>query len=170
KLYLGKVWNAQPWFFGIEGYAPLSEIETKLFGADLGRLSWSTTASSLSRHNLLNHNEFINYCEGQDPKTDPEIHARIQRALRSTESQEKIFTLVDTYTMTATLFAAVKPPVAVLACGEEGGMQRALLCSYDWTNNTMYRETVLRIETPAYWRMSPIRRVRLGLQTRAKVG
>ncbi|KAI4227053.1 MAG: hypothetical protein LQ349_006783 [Xanthoria aureola] len=170
KIYLGKVWNAQPWFFGIEGYAPLSEIETKLFGADLGRLSWSTTASSLSRHNLLNHNEFINYCEGQDPKTDPEIHARIQRALRSTESQEKIFTLVDTYTMTATLFAAVKPPVAVLACGEEGGMQRALLCSYDWTNNTMYRETVLRIETPAYWRMSPIRRVRLGLQTRAKMG
>ena len=170
KLYLGKVWNAQPWFFGIEGYASLSEIETKLFGADLGRLSWSTTASSLSRHNVLNHKDFVNYCEGQDPQTDPEIHARIQRALRSTESQEKIFTLVDTYTMTATLFAAVKPPVAVLACGEEGGMQRALLCSYDWTNNTMYRETVLRIETPAYWRMSPIRRVRLGLQTRAKMG
>ena len=170
KLYLGKVWNAQPWFFGIEGYAPLSEIETKLFGADLSRLSWSTTASSLSRHNVLNHKDFVNYCEGQDPQTDSEIHARIQRALRSTESQEKIFTLVDTYTMTATLFAAVKPPVAVLACGEEGGMQRALLCSYDWTNNTMYRETVLRIETPAYWRMSPIRRVRLGLQTRAKMG
>lgn len=170
KLYFGKVWNAQPWFFGIEGYAPLHEIEKKLFGADLGRLSWSTTSSSLSRHNLLNHKDFVNYCEGQDPKTDTEVNARIQRALRSTESQEKIFTLVDTYTMTVTLFAAVKPPVAVLACGEEGGMQRALLCSYDWTNNTMYRETVLRMETPAYWRMSPIRRVRLGLKTRAKTG
>ncbi|KAI4107034.1 MAG: hypothetical protein LQ339_002730 [Xanthoria mediterranea] len=170
KLYLGKVWNAQPWFFGIEGYASLSEIETKLFGADLGRLSWSMTASSLSRHDLLAHKDFVNYCEGQDPQTDTEIQARIQRALHSTESQEKIFTLVDTYTMTVTLFAAVKPPVAVLACGEEGGMQRALLCSYDWTNNTMYRETVLRMETPAYWRMSPIRRVRLGLQTRAKMG
>ncbi|KAL8958452.1 MAG: hypothetical protein Q9193_004495 [Seirophora villosa] len=168
KLYLGKVWNAQPWFFGVEGYMPLHEIEKKLFGADLKRLSWSTTTSSLSRHNLLNHGNFANYCEGQDPKSDTEISARVQKALRSTGSQEKIFTLVDTYTMTVTLFAAVKPPVAVLACGEEGGMQRALLCSYDWTNNTMYRETVLRIETPAYWRMSPIRRVRLGLQTRAK--
>ncbi|KAI4111505.1 MAG: hypothetical protein LQ345_006766 [Seirophora villosa] len=168
KLYLGKVWNAQPWFFGVEGYMPLHEIEKKLFGADLKRLSWSTTTSSLSRHNLLKHGNFANYCEGQDPTSNKEISARVQKALRSTGSQEKIFTLVDTYTMTVTLFAAVKPPVALLACGEEGGMQRALLCSYDWTNNTMYRETVLRIETPAYWRMSPIRRVRLGLQTRAK--
>ncbi|KAL8838467.1 MAG: hypothetical protein Q9176_005019 [Flavoplaca citrina] len=170
KLYLGKVWNAQPWFFGIEGYIPIDEIEKKLFGAKSGRLSWSTTTSSLSRHDHLNHKDLVNYCEGQDPKIDPEVNARIQKALSSTNSEEKIFTLVDTYTMTVTLFAAVKPPAAVLACGEEGGMQRALLCSYDWTNNTMYRETVLRMETPAYWRMSPIRRVRLGLQTRARMG
>ncbi|KAL8650078.1 MAG: hypothetical protein Q9226_005296 [Calogaya cf. arnoldii] len=169
-LYLGKVWSAQPWFFGLEGYMPLHEIEKNLFGVDLGRLSWSTTSSSLSRHDVLNHKDFANYCEGQDPKSDPEINARIQKALRSTDTQEKIFTLVDTYTMTVTLFAAVKPPVAILACGEEGGMQRALLCSYDWTDNTMYRETVVRVETPVYWRMSPIRRVRLGLQTRAKMG
>ncbi|KAL8852011.1 MAG: hypothetical protein Q9221_003116 [Calogaya cf. arnoldii] len=54
-LYLGKVWDAQPWFFGLEGYMPLHEIEKYLFGADLGRLSWSTTSSSLSRHDLLNH-------------------------------------------------------------------------------------------------------------------
>ncbi|KAL8648667.1 MAG: hypothetical protein Q9210_004848 [Variospora velana] len=172
KIYLGKVWGAQPWFFGIEGYMPLHEIEKKLFGADLKRLSWSTTASSLSRHNLLNHKDFVNDCEGQDPtQVDTGIGARVQNAARrSTASQEKIFTLVDSYTMTVTLFAAVKPPVAVLACGEEGGMQRALLCSYDWTNNTMYRETVLRMETPAFWRMSPIGRVRLGLQTRGKMG
>ncbi|KAL8668453.1 MAG: hypothetical protein Q9168_006915 [Polycauliona sp. 1 TL-2023] len=170
QVYLGKVWSAQPWFFGIEGYMPLPEIEKRLFGVDLGRLSWSTTASPLSRHHLPSLHHLPNYCEGLDPSTDPEVAARIQAALRSTESQEKVFTLVDTYTMTVTLFSAVKPPVAVLACGEEGGMQRALLCSYDWTDNTMYRETVVRMETPAYWRMSPIRRVRLGLQTRGRRG
>ena len=169
KLYFGKVWDAQPWVFGIEGYVPIHEIEKRLFGVESGRLSWSTTTSSLSRHNILNHKDLVNYCEGQDPKPDPEVNARIQKALSSTDSQEKIFTLVDRYTMTVTMFAAVKPPVAVLACGEEGGMQRALLCSYDWTNTTMYRETVLRMETPAYWRMSPIRRVRLGLQTRGRM-
>ncbi|KAL9580279.1 MAG: hypothetical protein Q9212_004594 [Teloschistes hypoglaucus] len=169
RSYLGKVWSAQPYFFGIEGYVPLHTIEKKLFGANLDRLSWSPTASPLSKHNLSNRAHFENYCEGQDPKSDPGVNARIQKALQSTASQEKIFTLVDTYTMTVTLFAAVRPPVAVLACGEEGGMQRALLCSYDWTNNTLYRESVLRIETPAYWKMSPIRRVRLSLQTRPKV-
>ncbi|KAL8924255.1 MAG: hypothetical protein Q9172_002768 [Xanthocarpia lactea] len=169
--YLGKVWGSQPWFFGIEGYMPLHEVEKHLFGVDLHRLSWSTTASSLSKHDYFKlDNELTNYYEGQDPRSNPEVDARIKKALRSTGTQERIFTLVDTYTMTVTLFAAVKPPVAVLVCGEEGGMQRALLCSYDWTDNTLYRETVLRMETHAYWKMSPIRRVRLGLQTRAKKG
>ena len=49
--------------------------------------------------------------------------------------------------MTVTLFEAVPPPVTVVSCGEEGGMQQALLCSQDWTTGTLYRETVLRMET-----------------------
>ena len=32
-----------------------------------------------------------------------------------------------------------------LLCGSEGGMQRAVMCSYDWTTSTLYRETVLRM-------------------------
>ena len=168
-LYLGKVWSAEPWFFGIEGYMSLPEIERCLFGADLGRLSWSATGSSLSRHKVENSQDFENYCQGQDPSTYPDINARIEKARESTDSEEKIFTLVDTSTMTVTLFSAVKPPVAVLICGEEGGMQRALLCSYEWTNNTFYRETVLRMETRVFWKMSPIARVRLGLQTRSRL-
>ncbi len=168
-LYLGKVWSAEPWFFGIEGYMSLPELERCLFGADLGRLSWSATGSSLSRHKVENSQDFENYCQGQDPSTYPDINARIEKARESTGSEEKIFTLVDTSTMTVTLFSAVKPPVAVLICGEEGGMQRALLCSYEWTNNTFYRETVLRMETRVFWKMSPIARVRLGLQTRSRL-
>ena len=168
-LYLGKVWSAEPWFFGIEGYMSLPELERCLFGADLGRLSWSATGSSLSRHKLESSQEFENYCQGQDPSAYPDISARIKKARQSTISEEKIFTLVDTSTMTVTLFSAVKPPVAVLICGEEGGMQRALLCSYEWTNNTFYRETVLRMETRVFWKTSPIARVRLGLQPRSRL-
>lgn len=168
-LYLGKVWGAQPWFFGVEGYMSLPELERHLFGADLGRLSWSTTGSSLSRHDVLKSQVYENFCEGQDPASCEDIRARIERGLDSQVGEEKVFTLVDTYTMTVTLFSAIKPPVAVLMCGEEGGMQRALLCSYEWTNNTLYRETVLRMETRAYWRTSPVGRVRLGLQTRRKL-
>ena len=150
-LYVGKIWDAQPWFFGIEGYMPIEVIEKKLFGLNEKRLSWSTASSPLSRHGVLASRIHNNVCEGKDPTTDPDIRARINKYKThpGTSGEEKIFTLVDTYTMTVTLFSAVKPPVAVLVCGE-GGMQRALLCSYEWTNGTFYKETVLRMETRAF--------------------
>lgn len=167
SLYLGKVWSAQPWFFGVEGYMSLPDLERHVFGSNLGRLSWSATGSSLSRHKM--EEKYKDFCEGQDPSQYPEINDRIQKALTSSNDEEKIFMLVDTFRMTVTLFSAIKPPVAVVMCGEEGGMQRALLCSYEWTNNTLYRETVLRMETPTYWRMGTIGRIRLSLQTRRKL-
>ncbi|TKA39317.1 hypothetical protein B0A49_13289, partial [Cryomyces minteri] len=75
-----------------------------------------------------------------------------------------IFTLVDTNTMEVTLFRAVRPPVAFLLCGHEGGMQRAVGVSYDWTTGTCYRETVLRMETPVLEKMDRVSRLRLGLK------
>lgn len=76
----------------------------------------------------------------------------------------QIFTLVDTNTMTVTLFSAARPPIALLLCGREGGMQRAVGCSYDWTTQTLYRETVLRMETPVRGKVAPVPRVKLGLR------
>jgi len=61
-------------------------------------------------------------------------------------------------------FRAAQPPVVALLCGSEGGMQRAVLCSYDWTTQTFYRETVLRMETRMLDRMPRIGRVRFGLK------
>ena len=66
--------------------------------------------------------------------------------------------------MTVTLFTAVRPPVAFLIAGSEGGMQRAIGCSYDWTTATLYRETVLRLETPALELMSRVSRVKIGFK------
>ncbi|KAL8832585.1 MAG: hypothetical protein Q9170_004829 [Blastenia crenularia] len=96
-LYLGKVWSAQPWFFGIEGYMSLSAIEEHIFGADLGRLTWSTTSSSLSRHSYLNEQNYEDFCEGKDPSTYPDVAARIQQAAQGGDEKqrEKIFTLGD---------------------------------------------------------------------------
>lgn len=159
QLYAGKIWGTQPWFFGFEGYMSLPTIERHIFGADMGRLSWSTNGSPLSRHRATAYDE----CEGLDPTTDRDTAARVQRAIHSRMGEEKIFTLVDTYTMTVTMFAAVRPPVAVVLCGQEGGMQRALLCSYDHKTQTLYRETVLRMETPVLEAMSRLGRFRFGL-------
>jgi hypothetical protein len=62
------------------------------------------------------------------------------------------------------MFEAERPPVVALLCGSEGGMQRAVMCSYDWTTQTLYRETVLRMETKVLEKMSRVGRVRFGLK------
>jgi hypothetical protein len=48
--------------------------------------------------------------------------------------------------------------------GAEGGMQRAIGVSLDAATGIMYRETVVRLETPLLDQMCRIPRVRLGLR------
>jgi hypothetical protein len=159
-VYTGKLWGSQPWFQGFEGYMDLATIESHIFGAYMGRLKWSTSGSSISRHEM---NEF-GECVGVDPMTREDVRAMVDRAKVGGFGEMKVFTLVDTYTLTVTMFTAVRPPVAVLLCGHEGGMQRAVMCSYDWAAQTLYRETVLRMETPVLERMFRVHRFRFGLQ------
>jgi hypothetical protein len=52
--------------------------------------------------------------------------------------------------MTVTVFAAERPPSVALFCGKEGGMLRAVLCSYERSTNTLKKECVLRMETPMW--------------------
>ena len=70
--------------------------------------------------------------------------------------------------MTVTLFQATRPPVCFLLLGSEGGMQRAVGCSYDWTTGTLYRETVLRMETSCKDKMDLVSRARIGLEKKIK--
>jgi hypothetical protein len=109
-IYMGKPWGTQPWFFGFEGYLDIGTIETKIFGVDLGRLTWSSFGSELSRYDKTDDHE----CVGIDPMEDLNVRNLVQRASNAQYGEPKVFTLVDTYTMTVTLFKAVRPPVAVL--------------------------------------------------------
>jgi hypothetical protein len=77
---------------------------------------------------------------------------------------QQVFTLVDTLSMTATLFRAIRPPTALIIGGSEGGMKRALACSYDITTGTLYRETVLRLPSQSVGKMHDLPRIRLGLK------
>jgi hypothetical protein len=43
KLYLGKFWDQQCWFFGFEGYMDLDTIECQIFGGRLGRMKWTVS-------------------------------------------------------------------------------------------------------------------------------
>lgn len=92
KLYLGKFWDQQCWLFGFEGYMPIETIESQIFGARLGRLRWTPYASPLSRHHRNQHNE----CVADDPTTDPEIRALVERSKHARPGEPRLFTLVDT--------------------------------------------------------------------------
>jgi hypothetical protein len=158
--YSGKLWNSQPWLFCFEGYMDIETIEEHIFGFAQSRLVWSPFASPLSVHRKNQYDE----CVGLDPISEPAIRERLQAARNAKYGDMRIFTLVDTNTMTVCLFEAKVPPVACLICGAEGGMQRAVLCSYDWTSQTLYRETVLRMETVVLEKMSRIGRFRFGMK------
>lgn len=178
-LFRGKLWDPQPWLFAFEGYLPIEDIEKQIFGARLNRLEWAPYSSPLSRHSRNEYGE----CCGRDPTTDSNIKAFVERAKKSRYGEQKvsysiivrnksvvdaflqIFTLVDTNTMTVTLFSAVNPPIGFLVVGSEGGMQRAVGVSLDWTTGTLYRETVLRMETPVLSRMDRVPRVKIGLRS-----
>lgn len=101
------------------------------------------------------------------PPTVPCTHVRYSSAETKSKSQYggmKLFILIDTFSMTATLFEARHPPVALIIGGSEGGMKRALACSYDVTTGTLYRETVLRVPSQIIDKMHSLQRVRLGLK------
>jgi hypothetical protein len=157
--YGGKIWRAQPWLFGFEGHLPIDRIESMIFGTYEGRLTWSPAGGPFSLHELGE--------DGRRKGTDPALVDEYRQAIdaaKSGQSEEKIFTLVDTNTMTATLFAAKTPPIVALICGQEGGMLRAALCGYDWTTQTLYRETVVRMESDIRDKMFRIGRVKFGFR------
>jgi hypothetical protein len=201
KIYLGKFWSTQAWFFGIEGDVDLRDVERELFGFSQNRLKWSPNGSLLSNHHM---NEETKECEGDTPdKTNtkdilgkvfskltgaaeapasyvevssptvmetaesdgvssepPPVEKTMNQVTTTPGRKQRRFTLIDTYTMTATPFYAYHPPTSVLICGQEGGMQRAVLCSYDWKAQTYCRETVVRMKTMVLERMFRVDRFR----------
>lgn len=160
NIYGGKFWSTQALFIGMEGIpASLGSVERHLFGFDHGRLKWSVAGSPLSRHALSPAGECVAL-----PPSPPTRRAAAERAR---DGGERAFTVVDTYTMVATAFWAARPPTAVMVCGREGGMQRAVLCSYDWRRATFAREAVIRLHTTVLDRMFRMSRFRFALRRRA---
>ncbi|KAK8029308.1 hypothetical protein PG991_006364 [Apiospora marii] len=158
KLYIGKFWDTQASFVGMEGVpSDLGMVEEYLFGCNRGRLEWSVAGSTLSRHK---------------ESTGAEKGACIGLPPRPSYNMDKggntlhTFTIVDTFSMTAMAFQAARPPTAVIVCGQEGGMQRAALCSYDWKRNTFSREQVIRLKTAVLDRMSRMDRFRFSFKRR----
>lgn len=160
-MVCGKVRKADPALFGFEGYLPIDEVERRVFGGASGQLQWSPWATPLSRHKRGNYDD----CIGIDPvQNDKEVAQMVQDSKKAEYGEQRIFTLVDTGTLTVTLFRAARPPIGLLVCGTEGGMQRVLGVSYDWKSRTCFRETVFRMPTSMLNHMLRVPKVKLGLK------
>ncbi|GAW12858.1 hypothetical protein ANO14919_022290 [Xylariales sp. No.14919] len=161
NIYQGKFWSTQAHFLGLEGIPKdIGEIERLLFGFNHGRLKWSIAGSPLSRNGRSADGERV----GHPPLTPDYLDkSTYDKTEEKNQERETFFTLIDTYAMTATAFRATRPPTTVIICGHEGGMQRAILCSYDWREGTFVREAVIRVKTLVLDRMFRVDRFRFAL-------
>ena len=76
----------------------------------------------------------------------------------------RLFTLVDTGNLTVSIFEAVAPPTVALICGREGGMLRTVLCSWDFVNDCLYKESVMRMSSEMYDRATAKSWLKLSLR------
>lgn len=129
---------------GIEGFVGAGQVERYLYGYNFGRLT-QTSNTPLYRD-----------ADGQPLCEGPQ-----QGGLA--------FTLVDTHSLTVSHFRAFRAPVAMFVCGQEGGMQRALLCSYNAETDTYCRETVLKVRNKVLEQMRRADKFRFALEFPGKV-
>jgi hypothetical protein len=160
NMYRGKFWATQAHLLGLEGVADIVWLEQQLFGICQGRLKWAANGSTQSRHHPKTDAEHLSdECEAMQPSED----AMPVDSNRDDLPPDHLFTLVDTYSMTAMVIRAVHPPSVALVCGQEGGMQRVLLCSYDYRTQTFHRETVVRMPTKVLDRMDRVNKFRFSM-------
>lgn len=139
----GRVTESAPWLVGLEGVLPIAELERTIFGNCIDRLSYEPSSTP--------------YCEREPDERlgkEPRWIAKCLNKEKTKEDQppalparHRFFTLVDTGALTVSVFSAVRPPSVALICGREGGMLRTVLCHYEMSNNCLYRETVMRMES-----------------------
>lgn len=147
QLFGGTVLKSSPCLVGFEGVMPIARLEKIVFGNSTGRLSYAPSATPFSRDN-----RDLQERRGTEPIwiQDPDSIAHL---LPSPIHQ--LFTLVDTGELTVSIFSAERPPAVALLCGREGGMLRAVLCSWRFENDCLYKETVVRIPSRVYEAAEP---------------
>jgi hypothetical protein len=120
---------------------PISELEKTVFGNNNGRLSYSPSSTPFAYH-YRDPSERV----GLEPSW---ISSRNPSDIKAIETQlpknHHLFTLVDIGSLSVSVFSAERPPTVALICGREGGMLRAVLCSWRSKNDSLYKESVVRM-------------------------
>ncbi|KAH9905965.1 hypothetical protein F4778DRAFT_686977 [Xylariomycetidae sp. FL2044] len=140
RLFGGQVLQSTSNLVGFEGVMPLDQLERLVFGNNSGRLNYepsSTPICALWRDPELR--------VGREPDWVASGGAGV-----ALPEGHRLFTLVDTGTLTVSIFSAERPPTVALLCGREGGMLRAVLCSWQFENDCLYKETVIRMSSSVW--------------------
>ncbi|KAH8199401.1 hypothetical protein TruAng_006445 [Truncatella angustata] len=148
RLYGGQVLQSASNLVAFEGVMPIAKLERLIFGNDNSRLSYEASSTPFSehfRHPSRRVGFEPNWIRNETPElTKPNL-----------PKGHKLFTLVDTGELTVSIFSAERPPTVALLCGREGGMLRAVLCSWQFENDCLYKETVVRMPTNVWESATP---------------
>ncbi|WYZ34201.1 hypothetical protein EsH8_I_000477 [Colletotrichum jinshuiense] len=136
---------------GIEGIVDAASVEKHLWGFSHGTLTDATP-------------QFYRDAQDLGPSSTSSSPSPSQSG-----QEHHSFTLVDTHMMTVRHFRCSIPPVAMFVCGSEDGMQRTLLCSYDWRTETFHRQSVLREKNRSLDQMHRLNKVRFSLASHPDV-
>ncbi|KAI0151780.1 hypothetical protein GGR57DRAFT_492801 [Xylariaceae sp. FL1272] len=136
RLYGGQVLQSASNLVGFEGVMPLAKLERLMFGNANGRLNYEASSTPICaqyRHHTLRVGNEPDWVTNNQPERCP------------LPEGHRLFTLVDTGTLTVNIFSAERPPTVAVLTGREGGMLRAVLCSWQFENDCLYKETVIRM-------------------------
>ncbi|KAI0964796.1 hypothetical protein F4678DRAFT_454804 [Xylaria arbuscula] len=138
SLYGGQVLYSATNLVGFEGVMPIDKLERLVFGNSDARLTYEASSTPIGT-NWRDHDRRV----GKEPDWVKEGRPEDCRIPEG----HRLFTLVDTGSLTVSIFSAERPPTVALLCGHEGGMLRAVLCSWQFENNCLFKETVIRMPT-----------------------
>ena len=119
---------------------PKERLEKMIFGDFQGRVTYEPSSTPFG----FDHRD-PKLRLGREPAWIRE--SRPEDASPPLLKDHHIFTLVDTGNLTVSIFQAKRPPTVALICGAEGSMLRAVLCSWRFANDCLYKETVIRVPT-----------------------
>lgn len=165
SLFGGTVEKSSPNLVAFEGVMPISEVEKVVFGNFEGRLTYAPSSTPFcALQNARHRRERL----GMEPNwiSHPEINECLDGVV---PKGHHLFTLVDMGDLSVSIMSAERPPTVALLCGREGGMVRAVLCSWSFENDCLYKETVVRMPSTVYESAKPKDWLKLCLQTQDQV-
>ncbi|KAJ4414299.1 hypothetical protein N0V82_008028 [Gnomoniopsis sp. IMI 355080] len=142
RLYGDKILKSKPSLVGFEGTMPIKLLEKLVFGNHAGRLTYAPSSTTFCRGNR-HPTERRGTAKWVDDPTDASDFPEVPPG-------HHLFTLVDMGDMSVSIVSAERPPTVALLCGREGGMLRAVLCSWRFENDCLFKETVIRMSSSVY--------------------